>query len=187
MNPLGYQPESKENLLADSGFKTLSLNTPAKVAAFKKLPPHRISQTTFKGKPVWVYPDQNVCGCLYVGGQTAYNTFIKKGRAQMIDSRVNQMYNQDAGDPYNPTATWRSSTGATPGTTPTPTASTSTAVHAGPRASSRSDSRAGWKQEQVLEAARQPPSNAGAAFTSLRSTFFTISVSLAWVGAGTPM
>ena len=104
MNPLGYQPESKENLLADSGFKKLTLNTPAKVAAFKKLPPHRISQTTFKGKQVWVYPDQNVCGCLYVGGQTAYNTFIKKGRAQMIDSRVNQMYNQDAGDPYNPTA-----------------------------------------------------------------------------------
>ena len=104
MNPLGYQPESKENLLADSGFKKLSLNTPAKAAAFKKLPPHRISQTTFKGKPVWVYPDQNVCGCLYVGGQTAYNTFLKKGRAQMIDSRVNQMYNQDAGDPYNPTA-----------------------------------------------------------------------------------
>ena len=81
------------------------LHTPAKTAAFKKLPPHRISKTTFKGKPVWVYPDQNVCGCLYVGGQTAYNTFIKKGRAQMIDSRVNQMYNQDAGDPYNPTAT----------------------------------------------------------------------------------
>jgi hypothetical protein len=104
-NPLGYQPESKENLLADSGFKTLQLNTPAKVAAFKKLPPHRISQTTFKGKPVWVYPDQNVCGCIYLGNQTAYNTFIKKGRAQMIDSRVNQMYNQDAGDPYNPTAT----------------------------------------------------------------------------------
>ena len=50
MNPLGYQPESKENLLAASGFKTLSLNTPAKVAAFKKLPPHRISQTTFKGQ-----------------------------------------------------------------------------------------------------------------------------------------
>ncbi len=127
MNPLGYQPESKENLLADSGFKKLTLNTPAKVAAFKKLPPHRISQTTFKGKPVWVYPDQNVCGCLYVGGQTAYNTFIKKGRAQMIDSRVNQMYNQDAGDPYNPTADHgAASTGATPGTTPTPTASTST-------------------------------------------------------------
>ena len=108
MNPLGYKPESKENLLADSGFRQLSLNTPAKVAAFKKMPPHRISQTTFKGKPVWVYPDQNTCGCLYVGNQTAYNTFIKKGRAQMIDTRVNQMYNQDANDPYNPTATMAS-------------------------------------------------------------------------------
>ena len=104
-NPLGYTPESKENLLADSGFKAFQLNTPAKVAAFKKLPPHRITKTTFKGKQVWVYPDQNVCGCLYIGGPTAYNTFLKKGRAQMIDSRVNEMYNQDAGDPYNPTAT----------------------------------------------------------------------------------
>ena len=103
-NPLGYQPESKENLLADSGFKKLTLNTPAKIAAFKKMPAHRISKTTFKGKPVYVYPDQNVCGCLYIGGQNAYNTFIKKGRAQMIDNRVNQMYNQDADDPYNPTA-----------------------------------------------------------------------------------
>ena len=39
-------------------------------------------------------PDQNVCGCLYVGGQTAYNTFIKKGRARRIDSRVDQMSNR---------------------------------------------------------------------------------------------
>jgi hypothetical protein len=106
-NPLSlsYSPESKEDLLASSGFKKLSLNTPKKIAAFKQLPAHRISQTTFKGKPAWIYPDQNVCGCLYIGNQTAYNTFLKQGRAQMIDSRVNQMYNGDPGDPYNPTAT----------------------------------------------------------------------------------
>ena len=104
-NPLGYQPESKENLLADSGFRQFQLNTPAKIAAFKKLPAHRITKTTFKGRLAYVYPDQNVCGCLYIGGPTAYNTFIKKGRAQMIDTRVNQMYNPDPGDPYNPTAT----------------------------------------------------------------------------------
>jgi hypothetical protein len=104
-DPLGYQPQSKEDLLSESGFKAFPLNTPKKVAAFKKLPPHRITKTTFKGRPAYIYPDQNVCGCLYVGGPTAYNTFIKKGRAQMIDTRVNQMYNQDADDPYNPTAT----------------------------------------------------------------------------------
>jgi len=102
-SPLAYKPESKENLLADSGFKPLSLNTPAKVAAFKQLPAHRLSKTKFKGRTVWAYPDQNVCGCLYVGSQQAYDTFIKKGRAQMIDTRVNQMYQTD--DPYNPTAT----------------------------------------------------------------------------------
>jgi hypothetical protein len=100
-----YQPESKANLLADSGFKTLSLNTPAKVASFKKLPAHRLSQTTFKGKPVWVYPDRNVCGCLYVGSQAAYDAYIKKATQQMIDTRVNQMYDNNDPQPYNPAAT----------------------------------------------------------------------------------
>lgn len=106
-NPLSlsYKPESKEDLLASSGFKILSLNTPSKIAAFKKLPAHRLTQTTFKGRQVWIYPDRNVCGCLYVGSQQAYDTFIKKGRNQMIDTAVNTMYNPDPGDPYNPTAT----------------------------------------------------------------------------------
>ena len=106
-NPLSlaYKPESKEDLLASSGFKVMSLNTPAKVAAFKKLPAHRITQTVFKGQSVWVYPDQNICGCLYVGSQQAYQTFMKKGTQQMIDTRANQEYNVGAGDPYNPTAT----------------------------------------------------------------------------------
>jgi hypothetical protein len=106
-NPLSlsYKPESKEDLLASSGFKILSLNTPTKVAAFKGLPAHRLTRTTFKGRQVWVYPDRNVCGCLYIGSQAAYDTFIKKGRQQMIDTAVNTMYNPDPGDPYNPTAT----------------------------------------------------------------------------------
>ena len=102
-SPLAYRPESKENLLADSGFRQLPVNTPKKIAMFKQYPAHRLSKTTYKGKTVWVYPDQNVCGCLYIGGPTAYATFLKKGRAQMIDTRVNQMYQTD--DPYNPTAT----------------------------------------------------------------------------------
>jgi hypothetical protein len=102
----GYKPESKADLLSESGFKVLSLNTPAKVAAFKKLPAHRLSKTVFKGRQVWVYPDRDVCGCLYVGGQTAYDTYIKKATQQMIDTRVNQMYTDN--DPYNPTATMAS-------------------------------------------------------------------------------
>ena len=57
-NPLSldYKPESKENLLRIWGFKTLPLKTPAQIASFKGLPAHRLSQTTFKGKSVWIYP-----------------------------------------------------------------------------------------------------------------------------------
>ena len=80
-----YKPQSKADLLTESGFKVLSLNTPAKAASFKKLPPHRLTLTTFKGKQVWVYPDRNVCGCLYVGSQTAYKTYIAKATQQEQD------------------------------------------------------------------------------------------------------
>ena len=109
-NPLSltYKPESKENLLADSGFKTLPLKTPAQIAAFKSLPPHRLSQTVFKGRSVWIYPDRNVCGCLYIGSQTAYDTYIKKGRQQIIDTIANKAYDNNDPDPYNPTATMAS-------------------------------------------------------------------------------
>jgi hypothetical protein len=95
------QTQSKTDLLSESGFKVLSLNTPAKAASFKKLPPHRLSLTTFKGQQVWVYPDRNVCGCIYVGSPAAYNTYLKKATDQMIDTRVAQL-NADT-DPYNPT------------------------------------------------------------------------------------
>jgi hypothetical protein len=100
-----YKPESKANLLADAGFKQLPLQTPKQIASFRSLPPHRLSKTVFKGKNVWVYPDRNVCGCLYIGGQTAYDAYIKKATQQMIDTRVNQMYDNKDPDPYNPAAT----------------------------------------------------------------------------------
>ena len=61
-----YKPESKANLLADSGFKQLPLQTPQQLASFRSLPPHRLTKTTFKGKSVWIYPDRNTCGCLYI-------------------------------------------------------------------------------------------------------------------------
>jgi hypothetical protein len=100
-----YKPESKANLLSDAGFRQLPLQTPKQVASFRSLPPHRLSKTTFKGKSVWVYPDRNVCGCLYIGGQSAYDAYIKKATQQMIDTRVNQMYDNNDSQPYDPAST----------------------------------------------------------------------------------
>ena len=35
-----------------------------------------IRPSTYKGRPVYVYADPTICGCLYMGGTTAYNTYI---------------------------------------------------------------------------------------------------------------
>jgi hypothetical protein len=93
--------ESKENLLASSGFRTISVNTPAKVAAFKQLPAHELSRKNYKGKAVWVYPDREVCGCVYIGSQKTYDAYIKKATQRMISDSLKV---NDSDDPYNPTA-----------------------------------------------------------------------------------
>ncbi len=67
----------------------------------KRLPAHELSRKTYKGKSVWVYPDQNICACLYIGSQTAYNAYIKKASAKMISAAVRA---NDSDNPYSPTA-----------------------------------------------------------------------------------
>lgn len=92
---------SKESLLSSSGFKTITLKTPGQVAAFKNLPAQQLSRKTYKGKDVWVYPDQAFCGCLYIGNQTAYNAYIKTASANMIKEAVRA---NDSDNPYSPTS-----------------------------------------------------------------------------------
>lgn len=98
-----YSPtsESKEDLLASSGFRIITVKTPQQVASFKGLPAHQLSRAQYKGKPVWVYPDRDICGCVYLGNQTAYNTYIKKASQKMIETATKANF---ADDPYNPTA-----------------------------------------------------------------------------------
>ncbi len=93
--------ESKENLLSAAGFKTITLNTPAKQAAFKSLPAHELSRKNYKGKTAWVYPDRDMCGCLYIGSQNAYNRYIKTATAKMMSDAIKANYSDD---PYSPTA-----------------------------------------------------------------------------------
>lgn len=92
--------ESKRDMLADSGFKVVSLKTPGQTASFKKLPPHKLVRKTYQGKPVWVYADPTMCGCLYMGTQANYNAYIKEASAQMISTAMKANF---ADDPYSPT------------------------------------------------------------------------------------
>ena len=65
----------KEDMLAAAGFKFLPADTPARKAALKQLPPNKFSRQIRDGRVFYVYPDPTVCGCLHVGGQTAYGTY----------------------------------------------------------------------------------------------------------------
>jgi hypothetical protein len=79
--------ETKENLLASSGFRAMPPKTPAQLAVFKSLPPHKLAKTTYKGEPTWAYADPTVCGCVYIGNQDAYSVYVKKAaQAKALDA-----------------------------------------------------------------------------------------------------
>jgi len=52
----------KEDMLAH-GFKQVRRRGGA-AGSLKSLPPHKLVQTTRKGKVVWAYSDPTICGCL---------------------------------------------------------------------------------------------------------------------------
>jgi len=79
--PAGYGPNAKEDRLAAAGFKKRSIKTEAQLADFRSIPAHMVRPTTYKGRQVYVYADPTICGCLYMGGTTAYNTYIRGAMA----------------------------------------------------------------------------------------------------------
>jgi hypothetical protein len=95
------KPESKQDMLADSGFKVVPLKTAGQLAQFKKLPAHQLTRKNYQGKTVWVYADPSLCGCLYMGTQDNYNAYIKRASAQMMSQAMKANYSDD---PYDPTS-----------------------------------------------------------------------------------
>jgi hypothetical protein len=84
--PAAYGPAAKEDRLAAAGFKKRPIKTEAQLADFRTIPAHMIRPTTYKGKPVYVYADPTICGCLYIGGKTAYNTYIRGAMARSMQA-----------------------------------------------------------------------------------------------------
>ena len=82
-NP-GQPTANKENMLAAAGFKQRPIKTEAQLADFRSIPAHMIRPATYKGRSVYVYADPTICGCLYMGGPTAYNTYIRGAMARQM-------------------------------------------------------------------------------------------------------
>ena len=83
-NPEAAAP-TKDDLLAQAGFVRRDVNTQERLAALKVLPPHQFVMRNSNGSIKYMYADPNVCGCIYVGGQRAYDQY-----RQMMVSRVQE-------------------------------------------------------------------------------------------------
>ncbi len=89
----------KEDRLAAAGFKKRPIKTEAQLADFRAIPAHMIRPSSYKGKPVYVYADATICGCLYVGSTAAYNTYISGATARSQQ----QAEKSETGTGYFPT------------------------------------------------------------------------------------
>ncbi len=63
--------QSKEDMLAASGFTLVPANTPQRQASLSSLPPHKFVHQLRNNAVVFIYADPTICDCLYVGNQAA--------------------------------------------------------------------------------------------------------------------
>ena len=80
----------KENLLAQSGFKVITVTTPKQQQAINGLAQYRVSAVKYNGKLYYVYPTATK-DKIYVGKQAHFNKYKKAIAAQQASrlSRVN--------------------------------------------------------------------------------------------------
>lgn len=86
--------EHHEDNLAAAGFIVRPANTPERQAMLQRLPPHKFVQRVNGDTVHYVYADPQVCGCLYVGTQQAYNQY--KRDQQQKNLADEQQMNADA-------------------------------------------------------------------------------------------
>ncbi len=101
----------REDLLAAAGFRLLPANTPGRQAQLAALPPNRFVTQAHGDRVAYLYADPLVCGCLYVGGQAAYDRFRQEQFQQHLatQAEVTAQLNENAGwdwGPWGPGPFW---------------------------------------------------------------------------------
>ncbi|MGE0418809.1 MAG: hypothetical protein AB7O80_18550 [Acetobacteraceae bacterium] len=96
------QVANREDMMIQAGFTKLPANTPQRKQALKALPAHKFSMQVRNNQAVWVYPDPTICGCLYVGGQIAYDQYRRIQSEQRMENEAQtaQWLNQNNAIPY---------------------------------------------------------------------------------------
>lgn len=89
-----------EDLLAAAGFHARAADSPQRQRSLATLPPHRFVREDRGGKPVYVYADPLVCGCLYVGDAAAYGRY-RQEMAQRREVDARRLEAQDTSETWD--------------------------------------------------------------------------------------
>src|SRR5438128_4684814 len=79
----------KENLLAQSGFKVITVTTPKQQQAINGLAQYRVSAVKYNGKLYYVFPTATK-DRIYVGKQKQFNAYKKALAAQQVSQPASQ-------------------------------------------------------------------------------------------------
>ncbi|HEY1301187.1 MAG TPA: hypothetical protein VGF07_11870 [Stellaceae bacterium] len=94
------QVGQKEDLLAAAGFQVRTADTPQRLAAMQRLPPHRFVTRAVNGAPVYLYADPLVCRCVYFGTQQNWDAYRREMLARQLanEAQMTAIMNQEAWD-----------------------------------------------------------------------------------------
>ncbi len=94
----------KDDMLAAAGFTILPANTPERRLQLQTLPPNHVVQKTQGSRVVFLYADPYACGCLYIGDQTAWDTYRRQQFQQDLarEQAMTAQMNEDASWNWGP-------------------------------------------------------------------------------------
>ncbi len=78
----GAVVSDREDMLAGTGFVPKKADNVPRMAMLKSLPSHQFVAKTINGRTAYLYADPTVCGCVYVGDQSAYDQYRLKMAAR---------------------------------------------------------------------------------------------------------
>src|SRR5271155_422192 len=89
-----------EPMLSAAGFNILPADNDQKISAIQSLPPLKMRYYTKDGKLRYWFADPDYCHCVYVGNETAYQSYQKlKLQSQMAQqSEMAAELNEDAAE-----------------------------------------------------------------------------------------
>src|SRR5436190_24153606 len=88
----------KENLLAQAGFKVITVTTPKQQNAINGLAQYRVSAVTYKGKLYYVFPTATK-DKIYVGKQAQFNAYKQALAVQPAAQKAQQQQQMLQGSP----------------------------------------------------------------------------------------